>query len=255
MSNLEELALYIDIVNNNNGATFVSGAHIDNEILRYLPRLHTFTFYFSTCTWNVDPFTRMSNSDIERTFTNLQNRRIGSMVDMIHDCNMRCRVFSLPFKFDRLEHVTNNIPNMVFDSVIHLKVEDSKPFYYEFFIRRAKSFPFLKKLSIYNVMAPNSVVPSNLHKPDHSCSVVEFRHLITLDFDMASCYYVEHLLSKAKTHLPCFVELIIDYKLLVKATKNFTRNALRSNCANVKRLIAKERMVYPKVVYDYFPSL
>jgi hypothetical protein len=70
------------------------------------------------------------------------------MVDYYDPYKMICRVFSLPFKFHRLAHIGNNIPNIVFNSVTHLRLWDKNAFKHEFFIRLARAFPFLQNLSI-----------------------------------------------------------------------------------------------------------
>ena len=152
MSHLEELTLYIHILG---GSTFISGTHLDNEILIHMPRLHTFTFYIASENVIADPAIRISNSDIERTFTNIKHRQVACMVDYFDPCKMICRVFSLPFKFHRLEDIGNNIPNIVFNSVTHLKLWDKDEFKHEFFVRLARAFPFLKSLSINNIRPPN----------------------------------------------------------------------------------------------------
>ncbi|CAF2748591.1 unnamed protein product [Rotaria sp. Silwood2] len=73
------------------------------------------------------------------------------MVDYFADLNIICRVFSIPFMFHRLEDITNNIPDIIFNSVTHLKFWDKDPFKHEFFVRLARAFPFLKYLIIWNI--------------------------------------------------------------------------------------------------------
>ncbi|CAM4808853.1 unnamed protein product [Rotaria magnacalcarata] len=252
MSYLEELALYLHILA---GSTFISGTHLDNEILSHMPRLHTFSFYFASENAIVDSTIRISNSDIERTFANTEHRQIGCLVDYYTCGKLICRVFSLPFKFDRLANITNNIPNIVFNSVTHLELRDKYPFKHEFFIRLARGFPFLKSLSIDTILAPNwRCREHHLYHIDW-CSIVEYPHLISLDIDSANSYYVEHFLNETKAHLPRLTELKVRYKDLEMVTKNFTRTETRRNCAKVKRLIVRHCVVYPKDVYDCFPLL
>jgi len=154
MSNLEELTLYLRILG---GSTFISGTHLDNEILIHMPRLHTFTFYIISENAIADAAAiRISNSDIEQTFTNIEHKALSDrpvtcMVDYFEHYKMICRVFSLPFKFHLLEHIGNNIPNIVFNSVTDLKLRDTYAFKHEFFVRLARAFPFLKNLSIWNI--------------------------------------------------------------------------------------------------------
>ncbi|CAF1473202.1 unnamed protein product [Rotaria sordida] len=252
MSYLEELTLYLHILG---GSTFISGTHLDNEILSQMPRLRTFSFYFASENAIVDPAIHISNSDIERTFTNIKHRQMACLIDDYSCMKLVCRVFSLPFKFDRLENITNNIPNIVFNSVSHLKLRDKYPFKHEFFIRVARGFPFLKSLSIDTVLAPNWRSHEYHRYHIDWCSIIEYPHLISLDVYSANSYYAEHFLNETKTHLPRLTELKIRYEDLEMVTKNFTRNETRCNCAKVKRLIVKHRIGYSKDVYHYFPLL
>ncbi|CAF3356227.1 unnamed protein product, partial [Rotaria sp. Silwood2] len=252
MSNLEELSLYIHILG---GPTFISGTHLNNKILNHMPRLHTFSFYFASENVVTNSAIRISNSDINQTFTNIKHRQIASLIDYDSCRNVICRVFSLPFKFNRLTNITNNIPNIVFNSVTHLKLRDKYPFKHEFLIRIARGFSFLKSLSINTVLAPNwRANECHLQHTDW-CSIVEYPHLISLDICSANIYYAEHFLNETKTYLPCLTELKIRYQDLEMVTKNFTSNETRRNCTKVNRLIVGNFIVYPKDVYHYFPLL
>jgi hypothetical protein len=252
MSHLEELNLYIRIFDR---STLITGAHLDNEILIHMPRLHTFTFYITCENAIADSVIPISNEDIERTFTNLEHRQVACMIDYFVHRNMICRVFSLPFKFDRLIDITNNIPNIVFNSVTHVKLWDKVPFKHEFFVRFARAFPCLKNLSISIIEPPFWRVHERDLLDKDWCSIVEYPHLISLDIEHVNTHYVEHFLNETKTHLPHLKELNVTYDDLRMVTKNFTRNETRRNCARVKRLITGIPIVYSKDVYDYFPML
>ncbi|CAF2868151.1 unnamed protein product [Rotaria sp. Silwood2] len=228
MSYLEELTLYIRILY---GSIFISGIYLDNEILSHMLRLRTFTFYFASENDIIDSAIRISDSDIGRTFTNVKLGQVASIVDYFELDYMICHIFSLPVKFHRLEPVTNNIPNIVFNSVTHLKLHDKKPFKHEFFIRLARAFPFLQSLSIYNFEPPNWRPHENHRYHTDWCSIVDYPRLIALDMNDASTYYVERFLNETKTHLPCLTELKIWYDRLEKVTRNFTKDAMRCNCA------------------------
>ncbi|CAF5103328.1 unnamed protein product, partial [Rotaria sp. Silwood1] len=230
MSYVEELSLYIHILG---GSTFISGIHHNNKILSHMPRLHTFSFYFASENTVADSAICISNSDIQQTFTNIKHRQIGSLIDYDSCRKLICRVFSLPYKFDRLTNITNNTPNIVFNSVTHLKLRDKYPFKHEFFIRLARGFLFLKSLSIDTILAPNWRADEYHLKHIDWCSIVEYPHLISLDIDSANIYYAEHFLNETKTHLPCLTELKIRYEDLEMVTKNFTRNETRRNCTKV----------------------
>ena len=252
MSYLEELSLYIQI---SGGSTFISGIHLNNEILSHMPRLHTFSFYLACETTVARSAIRISNSDIEQTFTNIKHRQIGSLIDYGNCRNLICRVFSLPFKFARLKDITNNIPNIVSNFVTHLKLRDKYPFKHELFIRITRSFPFLKSLSINTILAPNWRANEYHLRDIDWCSIVEYPYLSSLDIESANSYYAEHFLNETKTHLPGLTELKIRYEDLEMVTKNFTRNETRRNCTKVNRLIVTNFIVYPKDVYHYFPLL
>ncbi|CAF1383482.1 unnamed protein product, partial [Rotaria sp. Silwood1] len=230
MSYVEELSLYIHILG---GSTFISGIHLNNKILSHMPRLHTFSFYFASENTVADSAICISNSDIQQTFTNIKHRQIGSLIDYDSCRKLICRVFSLPYKFDRLTNITNNTPNIVFNSVTHLKLRDKYPFKHEFFIRLARGFLFLKSLSIDTILAPNWRADEYHLKHIDWCSIVEYPHLSSLDIDSANIYYAEHFLNETKTHLPCLTELKIRYEDLEMVTKNFTRNETRRNCTKV----------------------
>ncbi|CAF1472565.1 unnamed protein product, partial [Rotaria sordida] len=252
MSNLEELTLYIHIFG---GPIFISGTHLHNEILVYMSQLHTFTFYITSENDFIDPPILISNLDIQRTFTNIKCGQIVCMIDYFAIDKTICRVFSLPLKFHCLKKITNNIPNLVFNSVTHLELWDENPFKYEFFIRLARAFPFIKSLSIWNIV-PASWTFDKSHLNDKDwCSIIEYPHLISLDILRANIYYVEHFLNETKTYLPRLTELKIRYEDLEMVTTNFTRDETRRNSAKVKRLIVGHSTVYPKDVYYYFPLL
>ncbi|CAF1388865.1 unnamed protein product [Adineta ricciae] len=251
MKYLEDLSLYLHIYG---GSTFISGTCLDNEILVYLPQLHSFTFYIASNNAITNSATRVLHSDIEQTFKNLRHWQVAFMVDYFEPYKMICRVFSLPFKFHLLEHIGNNIPNIIFNSVTHLKLWDKDPFRYEFFCRLTRAFPFLKNLSICNIKP--SFLGQRYHLRDKDwCSIVEYPHLISLDIERANISYVEQFLNETKTHLPNLIELKATYMSLEDVTKNFTQDQTRRNCAGVKRLFVDMPMVYKDCVYRYFPSL
>ncbi|CAF0981964.1 unnamed protein product [Rotaria sordida] len=249
---LEELTLYLHIFG---GSKFIAGTHLDNEILIHMPQLHTFIFYIASENVIADPTIRVSNDDIQRTFTNIEHRQVACMVDYFKPDTMICRIFSLPFKFHRLEHITNNIPNIIFNSVTYLKLWDTDPFKYKFFVRLARAFPFLKNLSIRNIVRPFLFDQNNHLRDKDWLSIIEYPHLISLDMERAHSYYVEDFLNETKAYLPHLTELKVLYYSLQIVTKYFTRNETRRNCARVRQLIVENPIAYPKDVYCYFPSL
>ncbi|CAF2361820.1 unnamed protein product [Rotaria sp. Silwood2] len=51
--------------------TFIDSFHLQNEILLYIPRLHSFTFYISTYEDTADLFRYIPSQDIQQIATNL----------------------------------------------------------------------------------------------------------------------------------------------------------------------------------------
>ncbi|CAF3812195.1 unnamed protein product [Rotaria sp. Silwood1] len=97
------------------------GTYLDNKILMHIPQVHTFTVYIASPNINSDPAIRISNNDIQRTFTNKEHRPMASIVDYFDPYKILCPIFSLPLKFHCHVDIGNNIPNIVFSSVTHLK--------------------------------------------------------------------------------------------------------------------------------------
>lgn len=151
------------------------------------------------------------------------------MACMVNDSTsytMICRVFSLPSKFDRLEHIGNNIPNIVFNSITHLKLEDKNAFKHKCFIRLTRAFPFLINLSIWNIKSRFLEIPEYHLRDKDWCSIVEYLHLISLDIEYVNIDYVEYLLNETKAHLSRLTELIVTYENWKMVTKNFTRDEI-----------------------------
>jgi hypothetical protein len=186
-----------------------------------------------------------------------------------------CHVYSLPFTFTRLKYITNNFPNIVFNTVTHLYAYDTMAFEHEFFMRISQAFPVLKCFSVKNErMQPSSErmwwnerikplierMPSWYDyklKSDENLSdpIIEYPHLTLLDLMHAHCDYVTQFLSKTKTHLPRLTELKVKYDELVTVTEYFRRDDMRPNCSKVKRLVVEDSIDFSKDVYQYFPSL
>ncbi|CAF0853120.1 unnamed protein product [Adineta steineri] len=250
MLNLEELTLYLRVTRR---TIFIDGTHIYNKILIHMLQLHTFTFYISSeKRIEVLPL-RLSNSDIQRTFTNTLNRQVVCSVHYFSDFDNICHVFSLPFTFDHLEKISNHFPNMIFNSVTYLTLYDIIPFQYKFFVQIAQAFPLLNYLSINNDEPPSLNI-YNSRFIDKSWLTIEYPYLTSLDLSFAHIYYINQFLNEKKTILPSLSELIVDYERLKVVTKNFTREKTRRNCATVKRLSVKGSINLENV-YRYFPLL
>jgi len=147
MSYLEKLTLYLRIKDRNR---FIDGTHLVNEMLVNVPQLHSFTFYICTYIDTVGLIHKSASEDIQRTFINIGQHHVASIVNCINDTQIVCSIFSIPFTFDRLEDIGIIFPNIIFSRVTYLLVEDVVPFNHEFFVRVARAFSLLKTFRIFN---------------------------------------------------------------------------------------------------------
>ncbi|CAF4124657.1 unnamed protein product [Rotaria magnacalcarata] len=74
MSNLEQLGLYIEIVN----TTFIDGNHLKRDIIHRMPRLNQFTFHINSFMSICNPLDFSSAEDIQRTFIDFPKNNIIS---------------------------------------------------------------------------------------------------------------------------------------------------------------------------------
>lgn len=249
MLHLQELTLYIHIFD---GPTFIGGTDLDEQILVHMPQLHTFTFYIACQTANADPTFHVTNDHIEQSFANGKYRQVNVMVDYLMPRSLTSRVFSLPCKFSRLDDIGNNIPNIVFNTVTHVTLLDKDAFVYDFFVRLARAFPFLQKLSVSNIRPP---FWDWQNEDENWCSAIEYPHLIFLNIGHVHPYYVEHFLNERKMYLPRLTELEVEYETLQEVTHNFTRLETQRNCGRVKQLCLNRIIVQSENFHRYFPSL
>ncbi|CAF1395446.1 unnamed protein product [Rotaria sordida] len=74
MTYLEKLTLYLRLHDRN---IFVNGTHLHREILMHMSQPHTFIFYISTEIEINDSIDRLSDNDIQQTFTNIGYHRVA----------------------------------------------------------------------------------------------------------------------------------------------------------------------------------
>jgi hypothetical protein len=252
MSNLEELTLHINI---HNRTSFIDGTHIYNEILVYVPRLHTFNFSICTKTKIDNLICHLSKDDIQRTFTNIKYQRVDCILSYEYR-HVGCHVFSLPFIFEDLGCIGNTFPNIIFSHVKRLVVCDQVSFKHEFFNRIAWSFPLLRQLSVGNINPQSSILDEQNSNDNQLYSIVKYPYLISLHLASAHIDYVEQFLNETKTHLPRLTELAVNADSLTIVTENFTRDTTRLNCINVKELNTYHgRVKHSKDFHVYFPLL
>jgi hypothetical protein len=251
MIKLEEL--YLDIINEER-TTFIDGTQINDKILVHMPYLHKFTFHISTEV-ELHHFTHYpSSEDIQRTSNNIGYQQVCCILTYRID-TIICHVFSLPFAFDYLGHIGITFPSMDFSRVRELAVYDNNAFKHEFFLRIACFFPLLKKLRVINYGPQRQMEDNSISNNNELYSTVEYPNLISLCLRYSHIDYVEQFLNETKTRLPHLTKLTVNYDELRIVTENFTRDATRRNCAQVKQLDIYETIVLSKDFYNYFPLL
>ncbi|CAF1590720.1 unnamed protein product, partial [Rotaria magnacalcarata] len=216
----------------------IDGTCVQNDILVYMPQLHSFSFYINTSIGTRDLSYNVSRENIQQTL------------------EVACSIFSLPFAFDYLEDVGNIFPNIVFSYVTCSLVHDYDAFRHEFLVRIAQSFPLLKYLRIFNIESQLPVDPLTLSS-DHSQSytMVEYLHLTSLDVEYSHKDYLEQFLNETKAYVPYLNQLTVRYRHLKAVTNNFTRAETRRNCAKVNQLIINPPLDNSEEHSHYFPSL
>ncbi|CAF3204414.1 unnamed protein product [Rotaria sp. Silwood2] len=253
MTCLEKLTLYLRIKNR---GTFIDSTHLQNEILFYMPRLHSFSFYISTYDDTADLFRYMPSQDIQRTTTNIGHQRMTKIINYSTSRQAVCCVFSLPFVFDHFHEIGNIFPDVVFKYVTYMMVQDVVPFNHELFIRVARSFPLLGQLRILNLESQSACNVSTLSSDDSQAySVVKYPHLTSLDVVKANIDYLEEFLNETKASVPCLTRLIANYNDFKIVTKNFTQEETRRNCMKITQCIMMNSSPFAADYYHYFPSL
>jgi hypothetical protein len=245
MTQLGKLTLYLRLRSRNR---FFDGKDLSNEILVYIPQLHTFIFYIST--EDVVSSTHPKPIEIQQTLSNIQYGQATCVIDYYNTFKAICHLYSLPFTFTHLGKITNNFPNIVYDTVTHLHAYDIIPMEHEFFMRISHAFPLLKSFSVKNDRKQRVNCDNNL-----SYLIIIYPHLISLNIMYVHMDYLLQFLLETKTHLPRLTKLKVNCNQLKTVTMNFTRDSMRRNCSNVKRLIIEGTAHYSKDLYQYFPSL
>jgi len=254
MKYLEKLTLYLRIQNR---GTFIDSTHLQNEILFYMPHLHSFTFYISTYNNTDDLFRYVPSQDIQRIPINIgHQQRIANVINYSNSRQAVCSIFSLPFTFDILHDIGSTFPDTVFKYVTNLWVEDVVPFNHEFFIRVARSFPLLDKLHVKNLKLQSSCYINSVSSNDNqSYSIAKYPYLTSLGVINGNIDNVEEFLNETNASVPCLTKLVINYNDLKIVTKNFTREETRRNCTKIKQLFLFNGLGCRKDFYHYFPSL
>ncbi|CAF3138508.1 unnamed protein product [Rotaria sp. Silwood2] len=190
--------------------TFIDSSHLQNEILLYIPRLHSFTFYISTYEDTADLFRYMPSQDIQQIATNIEHQQhIANIINYVSSHEAVCSIFSPPFVFDQLQDIGNIFPDIVFKYVTDLVVEDVVKFNHEFFLRVSRYFLLLYKLCVINLKLQSSCNINSLSSDDSQLySIAKYPHLTTLNIRRGNIDNVEEFLNEAKTLVQCLTKLI-----------------------------------------------
>jgi hypothetical protein len=227
-----------------------------------MTRLNKFTFNIYT---NIDKksvgIDFSSNEDIQCSFRRKEYRSVASHIEIFtgenhrkchnysfpYEFKSRCHIDSLPYQFKTYHFLNNSFQGGIFVNVQFLLMTDFCPFEHNFFKVISQSFPLLKKMDIMNKEPQKD--------KQKSLSLMKFSSLIYLNLQGAHADYAEQFLIDKYCHLPCLLNLNIDYESLVLVTNNFTNDATRLTCSKLTSLRINEPFVPPKVFYQYFPLL
>ncbi|CAM4801113.1 unnamed protein product [Rotaria magnacalcarata] len=216
MFNLEELSLHVKICDKN---TFVDGNDLKKNILNNMSRLQKLQFYIRSTTGVLNRINIPSNEDIQYTFKDFHNNHIISYVDYFTDTQRgQCHIYSYPYTLNEYYKITNNFPGGLYKCVTKISLYDERPFEYEFFLRIAQSFPYLKKLIIENMKPQNGKQKSD---DNQNLPIIEYPHLITLDLTKSHLDYIELFLFDTKIRLPNNISVVAIYQARRRVTKKF----------------------------------
>ena len=248
MTHLEQLSLSLRVDGNN---SIIDGTYLNNYVLSQTPRLHTFHFdIVNECVRVDEEQPKPTPDDIRHTFKE-RGFDVDCYIDYRFYTSARCHVYSVPFPLERMCPITRSFPGGMFINIRVLRMKDGyHPFEHKFFAQISRSFPLLSRLMIAN---------GKEQKEKHvdKSSIIDFSHLVELEWYNVHIDYVEQFLLDSNTHLSCLKKIYISYEHLANVTKNFTRSATRMNCAKLKHIIFDRTMamVHSKDYYLYFPLL
>ena len=115
-------------------------------------------------------------------------------------------------------------PSGLFKCVREISLYDDRPFEHEFFVRIAQAFPLMEKLSMNNRTPQNQKANNN----NERLPIIEYPHLIQLDFVDVNDDYVEQFLVNTNTCLPNNICLWVYYDSLKRVTNNLEELQLES---------------------------
>jgi hypothetical protein len=251
MLNLEELHLNIVV---ECYKKFIDGDTLKNDIIIYMPRLYKFTFNI----WSIIDHCYQTNfplnEHIQKTFEDFSNKQTIISIDHFQEEERsQCHIYSYPYIWYFYNNITNNFRGGLFTSVTEVSLYDEHPFEYEFFIRIAQSFPFMKKLIIDNRKAQNNKQLVESNDDNQMLSIIEYPNLIRLDLSNTHDDYVELFLFNTKISLSNNLHICIKYQSLQRVTNYFTRYTTPNNCGKLAALYFYPNNQIDEHFKNYFP--
>ncbi|CAF1415750.1 unnamed protein product [Adineta steineri] len=252
MTHLNKLTLCLYVIR----LTNIDGIDLNEKVLCHMSDLSTFIFHICTIMTTSQTNHFLSTNDIQNTFNNWKYSPVSCNIDHFPDGYTYCHIYSIPFKMSWLMYVTNTFRDHCFQFVIDLVLYDTRPFEHEFFEWVSQAFPLLKYLTLNNMMAQEKKCQIQSVKDKMLISSrILYIHLIRLRLTRAHIDYANQFLYHTNAYVPRLHTLRIQYEKLDTVTNNFTNNATRLNCSQLKRLIFKQLLVCPEHFHLYFPSL
>lgn len=254
MINLKKLTLSLNAMR----LTTIDGIHLNENILCRLSNLDTFVFNICTIIPPYPTNSFLSTKDLQNTFIHWKYGSVACSVDHFSYGYTYYHIYTIPYEMPHFIYLTNTIRhhNHSFQFVITLILHDTRPFEHDFFQWMSKAVPRLKHLTVTN-STPQSKIHENGSIENKSCmsSVITYDHLVRIQFTHAHIDYVDQFLCHTKANVPQLYLIEIQYDKLVIVTNNFTKDATRINCSQLKQLHFNESLVYPQHFYNYFRSL
>ncbi|CAM4821197.1 unnamed protein product [Rotaria magnacalcarata] len=253
MLQLEKLTLSLRVCSR---TSLIDGTHLLNDILSEMSHLHTFIFNIITQSTMINEELLPTPDDVSRPLIQ-RGYNVGCYTDFCQMEMCQCHIYSLPFTMERMDTLSNKFPGGLFMTVRHLVAQHLfRPFEHDFFVRISHSFPLLNKLTLMNTNEQEEKLTYQKNEHEQTSSIIEFSHLMILNFTISALDYAEQFLSDAITRLPCLNTLCIKYIDLVCVTQNFRNNAARANCSKLQHIIFDSPpTTYPENFYHYFPLL
>ncbi|CAF3472364.1 unnamed protein product [Rotaria socialis] len=253
MLQLEKLTLSLRVCSR---TSLIDGTHLLNDILSEMSHLHTFIFNIITQSTMMNKELLPTPDDVSRPLIQ-RGYNVGCYTDFCQMEMCQCHIYSLPFTMERMDTLSNKFPGGLFMTVRHLVTQHLfRPFEHDFFVRISHAFPLLNKLILMNKNEQEEKLTYQKNEHEQTSSIIEFSHLMILNFTISALDYAEQFLSDVIARLPCLNTLCIKYIDLVCVTQNFRNNAARANCSKLQHTIFDSPpTTYPENFYHYFPLL